>query len=52
MQNYQAIEVDDKFVILDLGDKDGQLSLILLYKHDISIEGKADLKLVSYHVSY
>lgn len=52
------MEVTDNMVLLDLGDKNGQLSMVKLYAKekknpgDKNVKEIKDLKLVSYHISY
>lgn len=52
--NQEPIEVPDDFLLLDLGDKNGKISILRLYQGEqlFGATHKNDLKLVNYHMSY
>lgn len=60
MYDKNPLEVPDDTLVIDLGDRNGQLSMVKLYTNDRSLcldqfarhKQINDLKLVSYHISY
>lgn len=48
----EAVEVPDNILLMDLGDQEGQLSMLRLYDDRLSSpETPCDLKLTAYHIS-
>ena len=50
----ETVEVPENILLMDLGDKDGKISMIQLYneKKLFQFDTKCDLKLSAYHISY
>ena len=49
----EPIEVPDDILLMDLGDKNGLISMLRLYSDQLFTgEAPCDLKLTAYHMSY